>query len=54
MRKIYFKNRKSAEELFNKCKSFFSKAKGKEYIKERLLKNLSPLEERVSAFYLVF
>jgi serine/threonine protein kinase len=32
------KQRKSAEEIMKECKAFFSKAKGKDYIKEKLLR----------------
>jgi len=42
--------RKSADELLKCCKGFFSKAKGKEYVKEKLLKNLPSLDERVDKF----
>jgi len=40
--------RKSADELL-KC-NFFKKAKGKEYIKEKLLKNLPKLEDRLDLY----
>jgi len=44
---INFLFRKSADELLKNCKSFFSKAKGKEYIKEKLFAGLKTLESRV-------
>jgi len=37
--------RKSANELLKM--KFFTKAKGKDYLKEKLLKNIPPLEKRV-------
>ena len=52
-KKFILGNRKSAEELFNKCKNFFNKAKGKGYVKDKLLKNLPPLEERVSYLFIL-
>jgi len=39
--------RKSADDLMKCCKSFFSRAKGKEYIKEKLFTGLPALESRV-------
>jgi len=38
--------RKSADELLKLCKGFFSKAKGREYLKDHLLKGLNSLEKR--------
>ena len=43
--------RKSADELMKCCKSFFSKAKGKEYIKEKLFTGLTTLESRVKNIF---
>jgi len=41
--------RKSADDLLKCCPNLFKKAKGKEYIKEKLLKNLPKLEDRLDA-----
>jgi len=35
--------RKSADELLKACRVFFSKAKGPEYIKDKLLKDLKAM-----------
>lgn len=44
--------RKSAEELSRLCKNFFSKSKGPEYIKEKLLKDLDTTNLKVN-FYIL-
>jgi len=41
--------RKSADELLKCCQNLFKKAKGKEYIKEKLLKNIPRLEDRLDS-----
>jgi serine/threonine-protein kinase OSR1/STK39 len=41
--------RKSADDLLKSCANLFKKAKGKDYIKEKLLKNLPKLEDRLDA-----
>jgi len=41
--------RKSADELLKSCKGFFGKAKSQEYVREKLLKNIPKLDDRVDA-----
>jgi len=37
----------SSSQIFKKHKKFFSKSKGREYIRKNLLENLPPLKERI-------
>jgi len=41
--------RKTADELLKSCKNFFGKAKTKEYVREKLLRNIPKLDDRVDA-----
>lgn len=52
LKPLSYRNRKSADDLLKLCKVFFSKSKGPEYIKEKLLKDFNPANRKVNKNYL--